>query len=332
MAELRRDPMTGIWSLIAGERGLRPNDFSAPRVPSRAVSASCPFCPGHEAETPPEIDAVRREPAGPWQARLFANKYPAFSSPAQADTRTMLTSTPLETRAPAVGAHEVVVVTPDHRLRTCDLPVEALDAALALCQHRARTLLDGGVVQHFVLMENYGPQAGASREHAHWQIMGSPVVLPQLASKCTSFAAHEEHADSCLACDELAHELGERVRVVAADDHYVTYAPFAGRLPYEMRLAPRVHQRSFVEMTSGMRRRLAMHLREALTRLGRAAGDPPYNWVLVTAPSAPNQPFHWHLEILPRLTMQAGFEWGAGAYINPLAPETAAERLRDALP
>ncbi len=327
MPELRRDPLSGIWTIMAEERSARPNDYSRRGESGDAVK-TCPFCPGNEAQTPPEIDSVRRDPGGPWQVRVFANKYPALLAAQGEASVTMLPSTPLETRAPAYGAHEVVITTPHHRDRTCDMSVDELDAVLALCQYRVRALLGRGGIQHVLLMENYGPRAGASREHAHLQLLAAPVVLPYLAAKVQSFADYEERHEACILCEEAALEIASGERIVQVDEHHVTYAAYASRLPYEMRVVPRLHQRSFVDMASGERRRLASHLRGALRRLDGAANDPPYNWVLVTAPADVEKAFHWHIEILPRLTISAGFEWGAGAFINPLPPEKAAEALR----
>lgn len=329
MSELRRDPLRGHWSIIAAERGKRPSDYERRDEPSDSAE-SCPFCPGHEYATPPELMATRIGGTPPntpgWSNRLVPNRYPALGrdpDPVPDDGR-------LTERRRGFGSHEVLVATPDHTRHWSRLTVDQWDRLLSICQHRMSELWRDAQVKHVTLFINHGAAAGASRQHPHMQLMALPLVPPVLETLNARFRAQYAVSETCLMCDIIADEEKERARIVSDDLAYVTFAPFASRVPYELCIAPRAHRGSFLSVPNGERRRFALHLRGVLERLQALAADVPFNFVLHTVCAAepdPKAPFHWHAEILPRLSSQAGLEWGSGMYLNAVAPEQAAQQL-----
>lgn len=343
MPELRRDPFSGGWVVIATERQMRPDDFAtrtdAAADPQDTVER-CPFCPGHEARTPAEVDALRPAGAGPseWTVRIVPNKYPAMAGVRPGGAGQLVVPAGCERRA-AVGHHEVVVAAPQHRAHLADLPVNQLADVLRLCQQRMRQLLAEPSARYVSLFHNDGAAAGASRTHPHLQLVSEPVVPAGVSARAAALAAVGQQDDAtaagdavgCGVCRLLAGEVAAGERLVDVGDALVTWVPFAARLPYAMLLAPRVHATDFLATDAGS---LAVQLHRALVALRQTVGQVPYNLVLLHAPPQAGlaQPFDWHIEILPRLVTRAGLEWGGGPSINPVAPEAAAAALRHVVP
>ena len=341
MSELRHDPISKTWVIIATERSRRPMDF----VPSQEAPADgsfCPFCEGHEDKTPPEIVAVRRSGSAPntpgWQVRVIPNKFPALMIEGALDRRGI----GLYDKMRGIGAHEVIVETPDHNLMIPDMPDDHLGMVVEVWADRLRDLIRDRRFKYILLFKNHLPTAGASLAHPHTQIIATPVTPRAVAMKLESAKAHHQVKERCLFCDLIAQEVEDGSRIVYLDDHFIALAPYASRFPFEIFLAPRRHSHSFIETPQPELAAFGRALRDTLGRLRRALKDPPYNFVLHTAPNTETIPrrshywdtlpfdFHWHVEILPRLTKMAGFEWGTGFFINPTPPEVAAEFLRSA--
>jgi UDPglucose--hexose-1-phosphate uridylyltransferase len=224
--------------------------------------------------------------------------------------------------SPATGAHEVIVHAPKHVISIGDLSPEQLPLAIDGWRERASALAAGSAYVH--LMVNEGPAAGASLEHSHAQIYGLGFVPTVVARERERFTAHNTRTmGGCLLCDLLQEEVRRRERIVAIDDEAVLLAPFASRMPYELQLVPRVHEPSF----AGTQANVANLLREGFTRLRDALGaPPPLNLWVRTAPRGAEM-FHWHIDIVPRLTRLAGFELGTGVNVNIVAPERVASQL-----
>jgi UDPglucose--hexose-1-phosphate uridylyltransferase len=263
-----------------------------------------------------------------WSVRVIPNKYPAV--------RVDVPLAPLDTgglfeRVPAMGAHELVIVSPEHDRGFSQIAIDHWDRVLAVCQHRMYQLWQTPSTQHVALFLNHGAAAGASREHPHMQIISAPVSAPVVDRMHTTLRAHFKSKQTCLVCDIIKAEIEQEIRIVHEDSAYITIAPFASRLPYEMWVVPRAHRSTFLSVPTGDRRRFAAHLKEVFARLIKHLGNAPFNAILHSArPEAddPKMPFHWHFEIAPRLGELAGLEWGSGAHINPVAPETVAMELR----
>jgi len=335
MQQLRRDPLHGHWSVIAPNRDGRP--IAIDTAPGPQSGLRCPFCPGNEADTPPEVDAVRptaSQPNGPgWTVRVVPNKYAALAADRTADEHVIEAVGDLYRHQPGVGAHEVVISTTRHGSRASAFSVNHWDTLLAACQYRMEAVMRDPRVKHVLLFENQGPAAGASLAHAHMQMVGTPMTGAVVAKEMLNCRAHHARQESCLLCDLSEAEMAASDRVVHADEAAVTLAPYASRVPYELLTIPRAHRSEFGKVPPLERRLLAAHLRTVLEAVDHYLDAPSYNWVLHTAPKTSGDPelYHWHVELLPRLTHLAGFELGSGSYINSTAPEHAAARLRSAI-
>lgn len=333
MAELRRDPLRGHYALIAPERSLRPSDFKRPPQIILDLAGS-PFMPGNEDQTPPEIESIRRNdtPAnGPgWSVRVFPNKYAALSSePDEVLTRGGGTS--MFSATTAYGAQEVVVMTPEPERALARMSVDEIDQVLALVQHRLARLARDARIHYGLVFENRGPEAGASRHHPHLQIYAMEVMPPGINDMRIRARRYYDERESDVFGDVLQAEMTQGERIVRADAAFVTFAPFASRLPYELLVMPRAQSCCFSSVPPAERRRLAVHLRNVLLRVFIALDRPPYNLLLHTAfdsDALDRNSFRWHIEILPRLSMLGGFEWTGQMYVNATAPEAAAVDLR----
>jgi UDPglucose--hexose-1-phosphate uridylyltransferase len=327
LPELRIDPLTGLRVIVAGERGSRPGAFLdvAPRPPIDPETD--PFAAGHEDRTPPEVYALREN--GDWKVRVVPNLYPALSedgaSEAGVDPLAGGRGQPdLFARRPATGAHEVVVNAPDPVSSLAELTPDQVDTAMSVWRERMRAHADAAYVHVIV---NEGKEAGASLPHTHAQLYALPFVPAAVARERERFTAYSDRTQGRnLLEDLIQEEVRRRERVVAIDEEAVAIAPFAARVPFHILLAPRRPAARFSDDGS-LGGRL---LHQVLNRLAAALGSlPPLNMWVRTAPRDATH-FCWRIEIMPRLAQLAGLEIGTGVHLNVLAPEDAAQRLRDA--
>ncbi len=340
MSELRHDPIQRRWVIISSERKKRPSDFK-PEMHSPAAGGSCPFDEGNEGMTPPEVFALRAEgtrPNGPgWLVRVVPNRFPALAADGDLGRREVGLYHVMD----GVGAHEVIIETPVHGVHLADMSAEHLAEVLSVYQARLVELFKDRRFRYALIFKNHGRVAGASLTHSHTQLIATPITPRTVAMELLSALEHYRAKGRCLFCDIMRDELASGERVVAADSGYLAIAPFASRFPFELFIAPRVHSHSFAALSRPELTALASFLRDIIGRVRNALDDPPYNFVFHIEPNVgaePHRPgywetlrsdFHWHIEIIPRLTRIAGFEWGTGFYINPVPPEEAARVLRE---
>ncbi len=337
MPELRHDPIQRRWVIISSERGRRPLDFHANgEADSEATRKSCPFCPGREHLTPKTIQSFD-DGDGNWRVRVVANRFPALRIEGELDRK----AAGQFDRMNGVGAHEVIIETPDHDKGLVDLPVDHIAQVLTAYKARINDLRKDTRLRYILVFKNAGASAGASLSHAHTQVMATPITPRTVAVELASAKEHYQVKERCLFCDILAQELETGTRVVKVDDDFITHCPYASRFPFEMHIHPRSHAHDFAGSDDGLLRRLAFHLKEVLRRMNTALGNPGYNFLIHTCPATEGRvhrsnywstlalDWHWHIEILPRITNVAGFEWGTGFYINPTPPEEAARFLRE---
>ena len=328
MPELRKDPVVGRWVIIATERARRPSDFVADPVRPRV--SSCAFCEGHEAQTPPEIFAERRpgrEPNGPgWAYRVVPNKFPALRIEGDLEP----SGEGLFDKMNGVGAHEVVIETPDHAASLASLPLDAVANVLVAFRERMLDLKKDPRFAYVLVFKNHGEAAGASLEHPHSQLIATPIIPIMVSEDLAGSAQYYALKERCVWCDMLRQERRDGRRLILESQGFVTLAPFAPRFPFETWILPVGHRAAFEDSTDEELHGLAGVLGEFLRRMNRVLGDPPFNFMLHTAPfrEVQRESFHWRLEIIPKLTRVAGFEWGSGFFINPMPPEDAAEALK----
>lgn len=333
MSLLRKDPFGPAWVLISPERGLRPEDFTGGGAASDdtvLVGGDVSLMPGAEAGLPAELVALRPSgaPAGgpDWRARVLPMPGSPFALRPFAPTQDgVLVS------APAVGAHELVVEHPDPDQRLERFSIDHLVDVLRLYRDRVAAHAGRRDVRHVQVTRNVGRAAGAQYEHPHGQVLALPVANRWVEEEREAAAAHHRATGRCLFCDVLGHDLAGRERLVSSNDHFVALAPFAAKVPFETWILPRDHQSGFHELPGNHAAALAALLQTVVRALNAALDRPPYNLVVHTLPVGGDAAFHWHVELLPRVTRLAGFDWSIGAYVNPMPPEAAVRFLREAI-
>jgi UDPglucose--hexose-1-phosphate uridylyltransferase len=331
LPELRKDPVTGRWVIISTDRRKRPSDF---RV-ENAVSTGgdyCPFCPGHEEVTPPEVLAYRSNGSAAnspgWDLRVVSNKFPALQVEGTLDRQ----GEGMFDRMNGIGAHEVIIETPDHT-RTLAAMSEA-EIARILLAYRERILdLKRDIRFRYILVfKNHGAAAGATLLHQHSQLIALPIVPVLVQEEVDGARKHYAAKERCVFCDIVRQETAAGVRVIADSAEMVAVAPYAPRFPFETWLLPRRHGARFEEASRQEYDSLARLLKNLLMRMNRALDSPSFNLLVHNSPFSDEATafYHWHLELMPRISRVAGFEWGSGFYINPTSPEEAANVLREA--
>jgi UDPglucose--hexose-1-phosphate uridylyltransferase len=326
MGTLRQDSTTDQWVILAPERGVRPLPPGRVRPPVPPHDPACPFCPGNERLTPPEI--ARHSANGAWDVRVVPNRYPAVSTNGGAERRWEATSGEQE----GVGAHEVVIESPRHDQRFDEMPLEHASAVVTAWRDRSRALAGASWARAVVVFKNFGVRAGTSLVHPHSQIMAVPVTPPEAIHLLGVADRYHEETGRSVYLDLLEREAVAGTRVVGERDGFLAVAPFASRLPYETWILPRSPAASFAALGDDEVPAVADLVREVIGDLRIAADDPDYNLVVHSAPvgAEANPAFLWHLRVLPRMVTSAGFELGSGMSINCVPPEDAAEALRRA--
>ncbi len=337
MSELRKDPILDHWVIIAADRGRRPDDFAIEK--EQETPSSCPFCGSNEHMTPPEIVAlcaVEREPNTPgWEVRVVPNKFPALAI----EGHVKRSGIGLLDRMTGVGAHEVVIESPEHCADIATMPREHVVKIIDTFIERIVDLRSDHRLRHIVVFRNYGAAAGASLSHPHSQIIALPTVPKLVSDKLTAARNHYLHKQRCIFCDLIEQEIALPERVVFQNDYFIVLSVFAARFPFEVNIFPLSHQHDFVLMSHAQKQALADILGQILLRYRDILGGPAYNLIIQTTPNTTPRPghpeywgtieydYHWHIELMPRITKTAGFEWGTGFYINPVSPEQAAAFL-----
>ena len=329
MPEIRQDPTTREWVIIATERAKRPHEFRSLSSAVEQARRSCVFCRGNESQTPPEI--WRLEGNGQWRIRVVGNKFPALSSKA---TATRYEIPPFYRSMDGFGYHEVIIETPEHDQALVSMQEDKLFDVLLTYRERYRALQADPRVKLVLIFKNYGERAGSSIAHPHSQVIAMPIIPSHIRRKYEVAAQHYDNTGKCLYCEIVEAEDRQDQRVVYRSDQFLVFEPYASRFPFETWIAPFTHNASFGNTIDQELQELARVLSVTLRRLHRALDDPHFNLVIHTAPVEDELKayFLWHVEITPRLTTPAGFELGSGIQVNPCVPEEAAEFLRDIRP
>jgi UDPglucose--hexose-1-phosphate uridylyltransferase len=330
MSELRKDPLLERWTLVSPERGDRPSEYLEEK-PER-VARPCPFCPGRERETPNEIIAYRPGGGAPdtpgWRVRLVPNRFPALAF-------TAATRPPddgfFDTR-PGIGAHDVLIETPDHEADLGSMGLEQATLVVRALRERLGALARDPRLAYVLAFENHGAAAGATIEHAHAQNLGLDFVPSVARAELVAAVEHHERTGRCVWCEWIERERAAGVRVVREAEGFFTATAYAPRFEYETWIVPVRHATAFERGDEAQDSALAAALTDAVSRLQSVLQHPAYNFVLHNAPcrSAESPSFHWHVEVMPRMARLAGFEWGSGVHIVAAAPEEAAARLVEA--
>jgi UDPglucose--hexose-1-phosphate uridylyltransferase len=341
MPELRKDPVCNRWVLLAPQRATRPNEF-APQSQDRAphprgipaaypLPEDCPFCEGNESQTPAEIDAIR--PAGTaangpgWSTRVVPNRFPALEG-----TFTPLTAeNVLYQQSPGIGAHEVMIESSAHLTTAREMDDHHFRNLVTVCQRRLLHFKHEGHWTSALWFKNVGPDAGASLAHAHSQLIVLPLLPPVLRDELAGSLSYHHRHGRCVFCDFIEQEQSGGPHQVAAAPAVLAFCPYASRFNYETWIVPRRHESHFEDTSPETLIQLAGVLRSVLVRIESRIGRASYNVILHSSPFDTHKlnHYHWHMEILPRISRSAGFEWGTGLAISTLPPHQAANLLRE---
>lgn len=333
MPQLRQDPATKEWVIIATERMKRPHELrrSTERPAQAEFDAGCPFCPGSESRTPPEILARREggssnEPG--WTVRVIPNKFAALKPDGSLE-RVLLDN--FFHQMDGVGCHEVVIETPVHNRFLHTMSEAEVEEVLHAYRERYIALRSDHRLKLILIFKNHGEAAGTSLCHPHSQIVATPVVPAQVRRKCEEAIRYHDATGRCLYTDILQAEVASGRRVIRDSEYFIVFHPFASQVPFETWILPKRHRPSFGQASSKELHDLACVLREAIGRIAELLNDPDYNFVIHSAPvdGEDNEYFLWHIQIVPRLTQIAGFEIGSGMRINTARPEETARAVRE---
>ncbi len=330
MPQLRKDPITNRWVIVNVENPRTADSF--PSISHTLTSRACPFCPGNESMTPPEIFVLGRK-GGPahassWQVRVVPNKFPALRIEEGTDKYAI----GVYDKIGGFGAHEVIVEDPDHLKGMADLSIEQMELVVKAYRERCLDLRKDPRFKYILIFKNYGQLAGASLEHPHSQLIALPVVPSRVMGEVKGAQKHFELTDRCIFCDMLDQERAKQALTIVEHKGFVALAPFVSRFPFETWILPKRHEANFDATSDDAIKPLAEILKATLSKIKKSLKDPSYNLMIHTLPihGKEFESFHWHIEIIPHLTQVAGFEWGTGFYVNPTPPEVAAETLRTA--
>jgi UDPglucose--hexose-1-phosphate uridylyltransferase len=330
MAEFRQDPVTGRWVIIAPGRAARPHQVAMTNASTD--HETCPFCAGNESMTPPEVWALRNRDSAAntpgWRVRVVGNKYPAVDNRGATADR----SDGFYRATTALGAHEVIIESPDHVVNLSALNTGQFENILHAYRARWRALARDRRWRHLMIYKNQGDRAGATLEHVHSQLIALPQAPPHAVDEQNGASQHFAATGRCIYCEIIQRELADGERLVAQSERFVALCPFAPRFGFETWILPRRHPAGFEETSDRDLVGFGETLRDFILKLARLFENPPFNYLLHSAPAAYRaaEYDHWHLEILPQITRAAGFEWGSGMHLNSVAPEEAARLLRGA--
>ena len=343
MPELRRDPIIGRWVIIATERARRPSDFSFKEEDegkSKFAPSKCPFCEGNESMTPPEIYALRDKSTKPnapgWQVRVIPSVSPFLDIKGDLDRH----GKGMYDLMNGVGAHEIIIPTPEHDPGSFMTDLAQIEKLTRVTIKRMQELKKDTRLKYALLFKNHGKSAGGSNiKHQHIQLIATPVTPKRVKEELAGSKSYFDYKDRCVFCDMIRQELSDDKRVFLEVDGFLAINPYCSRFPFETWILPKKHSCDFDAMDESDIAAYSKIFQLTLTKLAKTLGDFPYNIILHTAPfrrrrkkgywETIEEDYHWHVEIMPRLTQVAGFEWGSGFYINSVPPEDACKYLKE---
>ena len=329
MPELRRDPVIGRWVIISKERSKRPLEF--PERKETSSKQSCPFCPGNESVTPPEILAYgpqsRAKNAAGWTLRVVPNKFPVLEIEGSLNRA----GEGMYDKMNGVGAHEVIIDSPDHEKEISKLSKKQVEDIISSYRERIIDLRQDSRLEYILIFKNRGSQAGATLTHPHSQLIATPIIPKRVKEEISGAKNYYDYKERCVFCDILNQEMVSIQRVVAENAHFMAFCPFASRFPFETWIMPKFHSSKFEDIKKDEAASFASLLQTVMGKIDRVLETPPLNYIIHNSPlKDPHTPYvHWYMEIIPKSTHVAGFEWGSGFYVNPTPPEEAAKFLRE---
>ncbi len=338
MPELRQNLATKEWVIIATERAKRPEEFAKKKeslVTPTPHDANCPFCEGNESKAPDEILGYRSEgtKAGEkgWQLRVIPNKFPALIPSAVCPVCAQRSKSGIYLRMNGVGKHEVIIENPDHSKTVGTMSVAEVEKVIRAYHDRYLVLDWDPAYKLIIIFRNQGTLAGASLVHPHSQLVATAIVPSHIRNRIYEAQRYYDELGKCVFCDIIENEMDEKERIVLQNDKFIAFVPYAASVPYEIWILPKKHETSFADLQPNDIAPLAQTLQSVLAKLYYSLNNPDYNYCINTVPhySSSEPYYHWHIQILPRLSTRAGFEIGSGININVALPEESAKFLRE---
>ncbi len=330
LPELRKDPITGRWVIIATDRAKRPSDFIRQTAPATSA-VICPFDYGNEHKTPPEVLAYRnsgqRDEPG-WRVRVVPNKFPVLGIEGDLNRQ----GEGMYDKMNGIGAHEVIIEGPDHNMSFGEMPEKQIEEVLWAYKERVNDLKKDGRFRYILLFKNHGDAAGSTMEHPHSQLIALPIIPKRVKEEVDASKLFYDLKERCIFCDIIRQECSAGVRLINETDRFTVLSPYAPRYPFETWVLPKRHGSHFEDADAPTIANLAWIMKTTIRKLEKVLERPAYNFIVHSAPvqDGPLAHYHWHVEIIPRLTKVAGFEWATGFYINPTPPEESAKFMREA--
>lgn len=329
MPELRKDPVIGRWVIIASERARRPGNFvDTSDNDVEDPSEECSFC--HN-----DRKAITRDGLSDSIQVVLSN-----DSTLHPEKEFHRTKKGLYDVIDDFGVHEIVIETPEHVANIVDLPVNQIKSVFKTYAHRMKALEADRRYQYVLAYKNYGPTAGSrSVGHTRSHIVATPVLPLRVKEKLIGAKEYFDRNKTCVYCDLISQELKSKERIICETDHFAAVIPFAARFLFESWIIPKEHHCDFQKISEDQQEELSQIMKTCLQKYQTGLDDPAYNFVIQTAPFLRKgfnddrrreiqQNYHWHIELMPRLTRVAGFEKGTGFYICAIPPEDMAEYLR----
>jgi UDPglucose--hexose-1-phosphate uridylyltransferase len=325
MAELRREPVTRMWVVITTDHPKSPSDYLPFKPPYQLQEGGgpCPFCPGNEGMTPKETFCLSREGGG-WSVRVVPNKFPFFHIEGGFDRRPEGMYDVME----AIGAHEIVVESPEHRQGFGTMESHQIERILFAYRERLIDLEKDSRFQQLLIMKNY---PGVFNRHPHSHLMAIPVIPRRIDEEIGGVLDYYQRKERCIFCDIIKEEISAKKRVILETVHFLVFSPFASRFPFETWIIPKAHSSDFHHINEEKMRDLSIAIQSLFARFFKLLSDPPYSFTFHTSPIQDrfHRPeYHWHIEARLRIGLREGFEWGTGFFVNPTPPEEAAAYLR----
>ena len=329
MPELRQDPISGRWVIIAKGRAARPQEYRTKST--RIEQVACPFCEGQERMTPSETMAIRDHhtvaDSPGWRVRVVPNRFPAVDK----GSGVSYPADKVYVACQAIGVHDVIIESPRHIRSITELSDSEAREVFLVYRDRLGELKGDTRLAFGLVFKNVGDAAGASLEHIHSQLIATSIIPVHLRDEWQLAGEFYRQHGSCVFCEIVQRETSSHDRIVVDSPRFLAYCPFASRFPYEMCVLPKLHESHFEEMDDESNAELASVMRRLIGLLEATMDSCSYNYLIHTSPFDTESVahYHWHIEVLPRSTNAAGFEWGTGYYINPVPPEEAALHFRE---
>ncbi len=326
MPEIRQNFITKEWVIFAPERSKRPEEFRTKKekkeIPS--YSSTCPFCPGNEYQTPPELFSIRKD--GNWIVRVVPNKFPAL----EREGEKIRSLKGIKRSITGVGIHEVLIESPLHNLSIPFMDEKQILTVLETYKIRYLEAWKNPKVEMVLIFKNHGEGAGTSLEHPHSQLIGLPLIPTDIRQRLWDAMRYYDENGECIYCRNLEEELRDSERIIFETKNFVVFIPYAAYTPFHTWIFPKNHRCSFSDARDDEIEEFAGVLKHILLKFYKGLNDPDYNILIRSYPAGKGTErfFHWYVSIVLRLTKSAGFELGSGMFINTSLPEKDAKFLR----